>query len=169
MIKRVVLLLVFGVAGAGLLRAYVLEGVFVATGSMEPTLKVGAHYFVNKLAFRWKLPKRGEIIVLEDPLDAKKGMIKRVIAVAGDKIERRSKTVYLNGARLSEPYAVYSRPNDNLVGDNFDSLEVPADSVFVLGDNRDESEDSSVWKNQETGEPIRFIHREKIQGRLMIP
>ncbi len=140
----------------------------MATGSMEPTLKVGAHYFVNKVAYLRKLPLRGEIIVLEDPLDPKKGMIKRVIAIEGDRIARRAKAVYLNDLLLSEPYAVYSRPNDPLVGDNFNPLVVPKGCVFVLGDNRDESEDSSVWTDPQTGDPIRFIKHEKIQGRLII-
>jgi signal peptidase I len=169
MIKRILILLILGLGGAWAVREYVAEGVWVASASMEPTLPVGSHFFVNKLAYRNNLPLRGDIIVFQNPVDDQMGMIKRVIAVGGDTIEMRSKQVFLNGEPLSEPYAVYKRAKERLVGDNRDAIKVPEDTVYVLGDNRDESSDSSQWVDRETGQNVPFVPRKKIQGRLMIP
>jgi len=159
---------VLALAGAYIVRHYLFEGVWVASGSMEPTLPVGNHYFVNKWIYHVSKPQRGEIIVFQSPVDGEKGLIKRVIAVGGDHVQLRDKQVFLEEKPLSEPYAFYKRPNDHLVGDNSPPLTVPADSYFVLGDNRDESEDASVWKDPNTGESIRFIQMKDIQGRLVI-
>jgi signal peptidase I len=169
MLKRIVLLLVLGLGGAWAVRAFVFEGVWVASGSMEPTLPIQTHYFVNKLAYVWSSPKRGDIVVFKSPTDHQKGMIKRVIAVAGDRVEMRNKRVILNQALLHEPYAVYKRAGERLVGDNMDPLQVPAECVFILGDNRDESEDSTSWTDPQTGQPIRFLKLSDIEGRLVIP
>ena len=168
-LKRILLILVLALGGAAITREYVFEGVWVASGSMEPTLPVGTHYFVNKWVYRFQQPQRGDIIVLRDPVDQEKGLIKRVIAVGGDQVQMRDKVVFLNGYALAEPYSVHDRAQERLVGDNSPLLTVPADSFFVLGDNRDESEDSSVWKDPQTGEPVRFVQKKDIQGRLIIP
>lgn len=136
---------------------------------MEPTLAEGAHYFVNRVVYHVHPPRRGDIIVFKSPTDEQKGLIKRVIAVGGDEVQIRDKQVVLNGQPLSEPYAVYKRRSERLVGDNTPPLKVPDDGFFVLGDNRDESEDSSVWKDPKTGAPIRFIDENYLEGRLIIP
>jgi signal peptidase I len=168
LIKRLAFLVVLALGGAWVVRNYLIEGVYIASGSMEPTLPVGGHYLVNKLAFHLGAPKRGEIIVFRSPVDQQKGMVKRVIAVPGDTIELRDKQVLLNGAPLSEPYAVYKRRNERLVGDNIEPLKVPDNSYFVMGDNRDESDDSTEWRDPATGKPIYFVTNENLQGRLII-
>jgi signal peptidase I len=169
LIKRILLILVLSLGGAWIVRGFLFEGVWVASGSMEPTLQVGAHYFVNKFAYRLHAPLRGDIIVFRSPVDEQKGLIKRVIAIGGDQVQLRNKQVFLNGQALSEPYAVYDRASEHLIGDNTPPLSVPEHCFFVLGDNRDESEDSSMWKDPATGEAVRFIHARNIQGRLIIP
>jgi signal peptidase I len=169
LIKRTLLIVILSLAGAGLVRAFLLEGVWVASGSMEPALAVGTHYFVNKLVYRLHPPLRGDMIVFKDPVDEQKGLIKRVIAVGGDTVEIRSKQVFLNGSALTEPYAIYKRANERLLGDNMPPKTVPSGHYFVLGDNRDESEDSTSWKDPKTGERIYFIGHQAIQGRLVIP
>jgi signal peptidase I len=136
---------------------------------MEPTLPVGTHYFVNKLVYRFHSPLRGEIIVFRSPVDQQFGMIKRVIAVPGDTVEIKAKQVYLDGSVLNEPYAVYKRRNERLKGDTIEAMKVPDNAYFVLGDNRDESEDSTSWVDPKTSQRIYFIHGQDIQGRLMIP
>jgi signal peptidase I len=68
---------------------------------------------------------------------------------------------------LEEPYTIYKRANENLAGDNLGPLKVPEDSVFVLGDNRDESYDSTTWKDAKTGKPIYFLPMKNIKGRLI--
>ena len=169
MIKRILLIAGLALGGGWIVRKCLLEGIWVASGSMEPTLPVGTHYFVNRMAYHLHSPLRGDIIVFKSPVDAEKGLIKRVIAVGGDRVERRSKQVFLNGTALSEPYAVYKRAAERLAGDNIPPVTVPADNVFVLGDNRDESEDSSVWKDPRTGEHIYCVRGQDIEGRLIIP
>jgi signal peptidase I len=134
---------------------------------MEPTLFVGSHYLVNHLVYRFRHPRRGEIVSFVSPVDHKKLFIKRVIAVPGDEIEIRDKKVILNGQPLEEPYTVYKRANEKLDGDNLGPLKVPEDSVFVLGDNRDESFDSTVWKDPQTDQHIYFLPESQIRGRLM--
>jgi signal peptidase I len=169
LIRRLLLLVLVAVGGAWLVRTFLFEGVYVASGSMEPTLSVGTHYFVNKMAYRFHPPLRGDIIVFKSPVDAQKGLIKRVIALPGDRVELRSKQVYLNGQALTEPYTIYKRASERLVGDNIQEMTVPPDRFFVLGDNRDESEDSSDWKDPQTHEPVRFIEAGRIDGKLVIP
>ena len=85
----------------------------------------------------------------------------------GDDVELREKKVYLNGKLLEEPYTVYKRANERLAGDNMGPLKVPEGSVFVLGDNRDESYDSTSWRDIKTGKPIYFLPMKNIKGRLI--
>ncbi len=94
-------------------------------------------------------------------------MIKRVVAIGGDRVEMRDKKVYLNGQRLDEPFAVYKRANERLVGDNIEELTVPEGHVFLLGDNRDESADSTTWKDAKTDTPIHFVPLKDIKGRVI--
>jgi signal peptidase I len=167
--KRLPVIIVLAVlAGLGI-RKFLLEGVYVASGSMEPTLPINTHYFVNRLIYHFRHPQRGEIIVFTSPVDAQKGMIKRVIAVGGDQVQLQNKRVMINGQPVFEPYAVYKRANERLVGDNTPPLTVPQDAYFVLGDKRDESDDSSMWKDAATGNHLYFVKKDLLEGKLIIP
>jgi signal peptidase I len=167
LIRRWIFLIALGVGGAWLLRQYVFETVSVASGSMEPTLYVDTHYLVLRTAYWFHEPRRGDIISFIDPVDGETPMIKRVIAIAGDRIEMREKRVVLNGQIQDEPYAIHKRANQTLVGDTIEELTVPEHSVFVLGDNRDVSEDSTVWRDTKTGKPIYFLPEGAIIGKLV--
>lgn len=134
---------------------------------MEPTLEVGTHYLVNRWIYRVSSPRRGDLIVFTSPVDHKTGFIKRVLAVSGDDIELKEKKVYLNRQPLEEPYTVYKRAGEHLAGDNLGPLKVPEANVFVLGDDRDESDDSTTWKDAKTGARIYFLPIENIKGRLV--
>jgi signal peptidase I len=166
-VTRILFLLFLGVAGAWILRTYFFETISVASGSMEPTLFVGAHYLVNRFVYHLHAPQRGDIISFRSPVDHETFFIKRVIALPGDKIELRAKQVILNGTLLDEPYTIHKRATERLDGDDLGPLNVPAGDVFVLGDNRDESFDSSVWTDPKTGAPIRFLSIKDIRGRLI--
>ncbi len=165
--KRLVFIVMLSLIGAWIVRSFFFETVSVASGSMEPTLFVGTHYLVNRFLYLIRKPERGDIIVFTSPVDHKTGYIKRVIAIGGDTVELRDKQVILNGKALEEPFTVHRRANERLIGDTFGPLRVPEDHVFVLGDNRDESDDSSVWKDSSTKEPIRFVPDHDIKGRLI--
>ena len=165
--KRWLFLILLGVGGGFLFREFAFEGIYVATPSMEPTLPVGTHYFADKFSFFFRAPRRGEIVVFASPVEEGKDLVKRTIGLPGETIGIKDKTVYINGQALAEPYVKYKRKNEILVGDNIPEMKIPEDSFFVLGDNRDESGDSATWKDPKTGEPIYFIQKEKIKGRLM--
>lgn len=106
--------------------------------SMEPSLHAGEFVIVNKLAYRWEEPQRGDIIVFRFPLNPDKRYIKRVIGIEGDSIEVRDGQVYLNALLLEEPYIV-AAPN------YANEWQVPENKFFVLGDNRNNSNDSKNW------------------------
>jgi signal peptidase I len=90
-----------------------------------------------------------------------------VIGLPGDVVWIERKEVFVNGKKLTEPYVQHTRPNEMLVGDNLVVGKVPEGHVFVLGDNRDQSEDSRDWKDPASGKLILFVPRELIKGRLI--
>jgi signal peptidase I len=147
------------------LRTYAFEAIYISTASMEPTLPVGIHLFVDKITYSFRGPSRGEVIAFASPVPPyERDLVKRVIAIGGDTVEIKDKAVLVNGKELEESYARHSRPQERLMGDNLGPLQVPAGQVFVLGDNRDESDDSSVWKDPKTGERIYFVPLSKVRG-----
>jgi signal peptidase I len=144
------------------IRAFVIQAFKIPSGSMKSTLLVGDHILVNKFIYGIRLPywnqelipisqpKRQDIIVFRYPVDPSKDFIKRVIGLPGDTVRIKDKQVFVNDQPLSEPYVVHSdsRILPASVGsrDNMGPIEVPANSLFVMGDNRDESYDSRFWK-----------------------
>jgi signal peptidase I len=106
--------------------------------SMEPNLHEGQFVVVNRLAYRWAEPQRGDIIVFRFPLNPKRRFIKRVIGLPGDTLVVRSGQVLINGEVIYEPYlSITPRYNGEWI--------VGPDEVFVLGDNRNNSSDSQNW------------------------
>ena len=165
--KRWLFLISPGLAGGLLFRQFAFEGIYIATSSMEPALPVGTHYFADKFSFFFRDPGRGEIIEFSSPVEEGKDLVKGVIGLPGETIRVNDKRVYINGQILQEPYAKYKRKDEALVGDNIPEMKIPGGSYFVLGDNRDESGDSATWKDPKTGQPVYFVQKEKIKGRLM--
>jgi signal peptidase I len=163
--RRWLFLLALGAAGAFVFRTYGFEGIYIASGSMEPTLPVGEHVIVRKYLTHLRAPQRGDIVMFESPVDMSKGLVKRVIGLPGEMIEMQKKQVIIDGKPLVEPYAQYLKPDDVFVGDTFAPMRVPDGCVFVLGDNRDVSGDSRDWKNAQ-GERIPFLPIDKIQGYI---
>lgn len=107
--------------------------------SMQPTLYERDFVLVNKLAYQVGAPNRGDVIVFEYPLDPdSEPYIKRIIGLPGERIEIHNGTVFVNGEPLSEPY---TKASPNYTG----SWNVPEGSLFVLGDNRNNSSDSHQW------------------------
>ncbi len=143
-------------------RAWVAEPIVIASASMEPTLRVGTLLILDKWTLRGRGPRRGEVVSFRSPT-AEEDLVKRVIAVPGDTVELRDKRVFVNGAPVEEPYAVHHRANQKLEGDDLGPLTVPEGSYFVLGDNRDESNDSTMWKDP-SGQPVYFLNARGLQG-----
>jgi signal peptidase I len=162
-LSRLLILVFAGIGVTVPLRLWVIEPIYVASGSMEPTLAVGTRRFSDKITLRLRPPLRGDIVLFQSPTGEALSVGKRVIALPGETFELRRKKVFIDGKRLAEPYAVHRRGKVRLVNDDLGPLAVPAGNVFVLGDNRDESEDSTVWKGAD-GRPIYFISIDAITG-----
>jgi signal peptidase I len=124
----------------------------VSGQSMDDTLHDGNYLIVNKLAYKFGEPEHGDIIVFKYPRDTKVDYIKRVVGVPGDVLEMRNEKFYRNGQLVQEDYAHYTTPFSRY--DNFGPYTVPADSYFVMGDNRDNSADSRDWGIV----PVGYIH-----------
>lgn len=145
-------------------RWWVVEPISIASASMEPTLITGVNLFQDKMTLRLRAPRRGDIIVFRSPAGEAHDLVKRVIALPGETVELKDKKVFIDGRWLEEPYVQHKRGAERLEGDSLGPLTVPEGRYFVLGDNRDESRDSSVWKDPQTGEPLYFLRREDILG-----
>jgi len=140
-------------------RSSVVQAFWVPSGSMLPTIQIGDHIFVNKLAYTLRLPlietavaqvgepQRGDVVVFVSPVDHQTDLIKRIVAVAGDKVEIKSKHLYVNGEPVPDSHAYFtdSYVSANGPRDNLGPLVVPEGKVFVMGDNRDRSYDSRFW------------------------
>jgi signal peptidase I len=131
---------------------FIVQSFLVKGSSMEHTMHDGERLLVDKITFRLRPPKTGDIIVFKYPGDPRKKYIKRVIATEGQTIEIRNKTVRVEGMVLDEPYIA------ELTESGFDFAVVPDDTIFAMGDNRNRSSDS---RSPDVG----FVPMENIVGR----
>jgi signal peptidase I len=136
-----------GIAIALLVEAFLIQAFWIPSPSMEPTLDVGDRVLVNKLSYRFHDVNRGDVVVFERPPGASTGqndeikdLIKRVIAVGGDTVEAKEGDVFVNGEHIDEDYLEPGTPTDNLP-----LTTIPDGHVFVMGDNRTNSEDSRIF------------------------
>ena len=143
------------------IRTFVIQAFKIPSGSMKPTFEIGDHILVSKFIYGIKIPfirntlipisepRRGDIVVFIYPEDRSKDFIKRVIGVSGDTIEIKNKKIYLNGLPYNDSYGIYTDdfiiPGSIQPRDNFGPMTVRPDSIFVMGDNRDQSYDSRFW------------------------
>ncbi|MBF0201284.1 MAG: signal peptidase I [Desulfamplus sp.] len=159
------------------IRTFVVQAFKIPSGSMKDTLLVGDHILVSKFIYGVKIPftdgftlipfkepARKDIVVFKYPEDRDKDFIKRVVAVGGDTVEIRDKALYVNGElQKDEPYAVFKDihkiPPDYSTRDNLPLTFVPENSLFVLGDNRDNSHDSRFWG---------FVDMKDIRGKAFM-
>lgn len=138
------------------MRIFVGEASVVPTASMEGTILVGDHLFMDKLLYgpeiplvHWRLPmvktiRRGDIIVFHYPRDPSETFLKRVTAVGGDSLEIRGGVLFVNSQPVQEPYAVHHAPLHS-PQESWGPVVVPDGKLFVMGDNRDNSSDSRDW------------------------
>lgn len=163
------------IALALFIRTFVVQAFKIPSGSMEETLQIGDHILVNKFIYGIRIPfagkqivpitdpKRGDIVVFRYPKDPDKDYIKRVVGVAGDVIEGRSKKVFINGEPENHPFGIHKDPHMIPAGlqlrDNFGPITVPPNSLFVMGDNRDYSSDSRFWG---------FVQLQNVKGKAFI-
>lgn len=157
------------------IRTFVVQAFKIPSGSMKDTLLIGDHILVNKFLYGIRnpvtgsvlipvsQPERGDIIVFKYPLNPDQDYIKRVVGVAGDKIEVIDKQVYINDQPEENPHAIFL-DDKILTGptqsrDNFGPVMVPENKLFVMGDNRDNSYDSRFWK---------FVDLKAVKGKAFM-
>jgi signal peptidase I len=169
--------IVIAVILALFVRTWVVQAFKIPTGSMENNLLIGDHLLVNKFVFgpttnpigRKLLPvrdiRRGDIVVFKYPDEPERDFIKRVIGLPGETLELRSKKIYINGKPLDEPYVHFLEPAAQGqevtafdLRERYGPVTVPADQYFVMGDNRDNSQDSRYWG---------FLPRHYVKGRAL--
>ena len=159
-------------------RTFVFQAFKIPTGSMENNLLIGDHLLVNKFLFgptatsleRALLPirevQRGDVVVFKYPEEPERDFIKRVIGLPGETLELKGRTIHINGRPIDEPYAQYiepgqlgspnENPTDGDVRRKYGPVTVPAGHYFMMGDNRDNSQDSRYWG---------FLPRAYMKGR----
>ncbi len=170
--------IVIAVTLALFVRTWVVQAFKIPTGSMENNLLIGDHLLVNKFVFgpaptgieRAILPidriDRGDIVVFKYPDQPDRDFIKRVIGLPGETLELRNKRVYINGNPLDEPYVHFleaaqggSEVTSFDVRERYGPVTVPPDQYFVMGDNRDNSQDSRYWG---------YLPRHYIKGKALM-
>lgn len=130
---------------AFIIRVFVMQPFLVQGASMEPTLTNSEYLIVEKVAYKFRQPERGEIVVFRAPINWTENYIKRVIALPGETIKIENNTIYINGEILQENYAQaggsvsFDDPNYSL------EVTLGEDEYFVIGDNRSHSSDSRSW------------------------
>jgi signal peptidase I len=157
------------------IRTFVVQAFKIPSGSMLNTLLIGDHILVNKFIYgiknpitgnTWipiREPDRRDIVVFKYPVNPSQDYIKRVIGIEGDTIEIKNKKVFVNGEPQDESYAIFLDNKilpANVQGrDNMGPITVPENSLFVMGDNRDNSYDSRFWK---------FVDLKSVKGKAFI-
>jgi signal peptidase I len=135
-----ILLVLLAVALAMGIRTLVVQPYVIPTESMVPTIEVGNRVLAEKISYRFiRKPQYGDIVVFKDPTGAHAALIKRVIAVGGQTVDVKEGAVYVDGAKLVEPYT-HNLPSDPQVVRL--PVTIPQGSVWVMGDNRTNSGDS---------------------------
>ena len=159
--------IVIAVILALFIRTFVVQAFKIPTGSMENNLLIGDHLLVNKFVFgpglssfeRALLPerpiRRGDVVVFKYPGNRERDFIKRVIGLPGETLEMKNKRIYINGKPLDEPYvhfieppqgpSAYAEVVSSDLRERYGPITIPAGKYFMMGDNRDNSEDSRYW------------------------
>lgn len=150
-----VMVIVIAIVIAKLVNQFVLFKVSVPTGSMEDTILIGDKVFTQKVSYWFKDPERGDIVVFPYPDDEDIDYIKRIIGLPGETIEGIDGLVYIDGEAVDEPYVKEKLKRD------FGPYTVPENHYFMMGDNRNDSNDSRYWDNT-------FLNRDKIMGKALL-
>jgi signal peptidase I len=136
---------------------HVAQATMVPTESMNPTILVGDHFMLDKVAFPANYPdfllkflperaiQRTDILAFWSPEVPDLRLIKRVIGLPGETLEIRVGDIYINGEKLKEPYVVHALPSERRLLQNVPPISIPTDSFFMMGDNRDDSRDSRYF------------------------
>ena len=157
------------------IRAFIVQAFKIPSSSMEPTLLVGDHLLVNKFIygiripysdkifgkskkfFEWKKPQRGDVIVFIFPKDRSKDFIKRVIGTEGEKVAIIHNKIYINDKMIDDRWGHFTLTSPSI--EEYGPVKVPEGFLFVMGDNRDNSQDSRFWG---------FVNINEVKGKAFI-
>jgi signal peptidase I len=168
-IKEYIEPIVIAVLIALFIRAFIVQAFKIPSSSMEPTLLVGDHLLVNKFIygvripytnikfFQYKKPKRGDIIVFIFPKDRSKDFIKRVIGTEGEKVAIIHNKIYINDKMIDDLWGHFTITRPSI--EEYGPVKVPEGFLFVMGDNRDNSQDSRFWG---------FVNINEVKGKAFI-
>lgn len=154
-IMSYVVIIIVSVVIAVLLCNFVIINSKIPTGSMENQIQVGDHIIGFRLAYVFSEPQRGDVIIFKFPDDESQTFIKRIIGMPGDIVEIKNGKVYISGEELVEDYIKEPMRTSEVF-----RFVVPADSYFVMGDNRNNSKDSRFWEHP-------FVTREQILAKAI--
>lgn len=138
-----------------LLTKFVILNAYIPTGSMEKTIMTGDRVFASRLHYLFTEPERGDIIVFKFPDNESINYVKRVIGLPGETVEIKDGEVFIDGVKLEEPYLW-----EEMIAEEPQTYQVPEDSYFVMGDNRNNSSDSRRWFT------TNYVHKSKILGKV---
>ena len=141
LVEFLVMLLIAFALVFGFVRPFIIEAFYIPSESMVPTLKVGDRVFVNKFVYRFWEPEKGDIVVFRSVEGDQEDLIKRIVAVPGDKVAVRKGVLRVNGEPQEESYVNRQLPDKS----SYRSTKVPKGEVFVMGDNRANSRDSRFF------------------------
>ena len=152
-----VIILVAAVGLAIVINNVVILKTVITSGSMRPTMEIGEHVIANRLAYMFNEPQRGDMVFFANPDDETETYVKRIIGLPGEKVEIKKGKIYINDSdkALKEPYLFEKAEKLD-----FGPFYVPADSYFMLGDNRNISHDSRFWDTT-------YVTRDKIYGKAL--
>ena len=153
--KDWVISIVAAVVMALLIRTFIVELYIVDGPSMRPTLQHEERLVVNKFIYKMRNPEKGEILIFKYPRDTSRDFIKRVIAVGGDTIEIKEGRVYVNDQMLKEDYILEKTRTE------YPKVTIPEGTVFVMGDNRNNSDDSRFAD-------VGFVPLDLIKGKAVV-
>ena len=174
-IKEYIEPIVIAIVIALFIRAVIVQAFKIPSSSMEPTLQVGDYILVNKFIygiripysdkivgeskklFKWRNIRRGDVVVFIFPKDRKKDFIKRVIGTEGEEVEIIHNKIYIDGRLVDDPWGHFMMPRSSI--EDYGPVKVPEGSLFVMGDNRDNSQDSRFWG---------FVKINEVKGKAFI-
>ena len=150
-----ILVIVIAVAAALFINNVLIINSVVPSGSMESTIMTGSRMMGLRVSYWFSDPQRGDIVVFKYPDNPKENFVKRVIGLPGDTVEIIGGVTYVNGEVLEEPYL-----NEEPLPRNYGPYEVPEGCYFMMGDNRNHSNDSRLWQNT-------YVTRDAVLGKAL--
>lgn len=154
-------LVICAVVIALVINNFIIINAEVPTGSMHPTIQKKSRMIGFRLSYIFSEPKQGDIIIFKFPDNEEENFVKRVIATGGQTVEIKEGIVYVDGEQLDEEDYVFYAGGSPSKSDNFEKTVVPENCYFVLGDNRNNSNDSRTWTT------THFVSKDEILGKAI--